>query len=198
MPVRTCTFRWIALSLAAFVLLSLANASAAAEIKRADVTKKLGPSFFIDEAAPGGKDVTGQETIKLMKRADFSSINALNVGAGGTEITITGIGWASPNQAEVIDAEALELKILYLGEDGKGGNNDDIEVGSIKAELNFTGAGEYAWVFDEPMTVVIDGKNSFFRIEIAPRNSAGEGTIRIKADENGAKFSVAGTSKAVN
>lgn len=183
---------------AILLLICFSNASVAAEIQKADVTKKLGPSFFLDDAAPGGKDVTGQETIKLMKRVDFASINALDVGAGGSEITITGIGWASPNQAEVIDAQTLELTIRYLGKDGRGGNNDDIEVGSTKAELKFTGAGEYAWVFDEPMTAVIDGQSSFFRIEITPRNSDGAGTIRVKADANGAKFSVAGTSKAVD
>ncbi|MEM9019850.1 MAG: hypothetical protein AAGC44_04740 [Planctomycetota bacterium] len=170
----------------------------AGEIEKADATQTLGPDLLIDQAAPGGSDMTANQPEKLVGRVDLASIRDQNVGAGGTRVTITGIAWASPNAPRQNDAETVTAEIRYLGRDGVGGNRDDVVLGSASASLNYNGAGEYAWVFDEPISGIVDGQSPYFRIDLSPANEAGNGTIRVKAVTGaGPKFSVAGKTEAV-
>ncbi|MFN3167901.1 MAG: PEP-CTERM sorting domain-containing protein [Phycisphaeraceae bacterium] len=168
-------------------------------IAKGDVTANLGPNFFQDEAATGGSDVQIQEGTTSLAREDFSTNGPLNVGAGGTLIEITGIGWASPNFAGT-DATSVTLNIRYLGADGVGGGGDDVLIGTVTDAypLPFEGAGEYYWLFDSPISNTIDGLNSFFRFEFNVANDTGDGTLRMKRLDNGnLKLTAAGTSTAV-
>ncbi|MFN3167902.1 MAG: PEP-CTERM sorting domain-containing protein [Phycisphaeraceae bacterium] len=172
--------------------LGLAGSAHAATIVKGDATADLGPAFFLDNAAVGGSDVTTNEPNTLLKKEDFG---VLNVGPGGTLVSITGVAWASPNFTNT-DAETVTISIRYLGADGSGGGGDDVLIGTVTDSLTFNGAGEYVWQFDAPISNTIDGLNNQFRLEISPQNTAGNGSMRFKS-QNGVKFSVAGTSTAV-
>lgn len=172
--------------------------SHAATIVAGDVTSTLGPNFFLDAAATGGNDFAINQPGTALFRRSFGT---LNVGSGGTTITITGIGWASPNSATNNDATSATVAIRYLGADGIFGGTDDVLIGTVTDNYTFGGASEYVWEFDTPMTAVIDGLNSFFRVEVSPINGAGNGSFQMKTtsgtDASAVKLSVAGTSVAV-
>lgn len=131
-----------------------------------------------------------------MVRVDFSATKPLNIGAGGSSITITGLGWACPKTPNQ-NATDLDIEIRYLGPDGVG-SKDDVLIGKTSAKFRLTSDGEYALKFDEPMTAVVDAKKPFFRIDITARNSEGTGMMQVKRDDEGPKISVAGFSKAVD
>lgn len=154
-------------------------------ISAGDVTAELGPDFFFDDAAVGGGD---QTVSNVSFDRDFG---ALLVGEEGSEILISGIGWASSIAGTT--ATQATVTITYLGSDGVIGGGDDSVVGSATDALAFVGAGEYLWRFDAPMIALIDGSNTMFRIAI---NTGGSGTIRFKTD-GPAKLSVAGSSSAL-
>ena len=193
------TRRLTRITLSALLALGVSSVGLAGDIEVGDATMELGRDLLIDEATPGGGDMTAEQPEKLVGRVNFAAINALNVGNGGTRITVTGIAWASPNAPEHNDATTVTVEIRYLGTDGEGGNKDDIVLGSATATLKYQGAGEYVWLFDEPITGVVDGRNSHFRIDLSPANDAGNGSLRVKAVAgSGPKFSVAGKSEAVS
>ncbi len=73
-------------------------------------------------------------------------------------------------------ATQVSLNIVYLGADGNVGGTDDEVVGSVTDNLNYTGAGEYAWPFDNPLPFAWDGLNNRFRFEI----SGDDGFLRFK------------------
>lgn len=152
-----------------------------------DVTALLGPGFFLDDAAVGGGDQT-TGSINLIR-----SFDGLQVGSQGSDISISGIGWAS--SASGTTATEVMTSITYLGADGVAGGDDDVFIGSATNALIFSGAGEYVWEFDAPMIATIDGSNAWFLIHI---NTAGTGTIRFKKDSvsGDVKLSVAGSSVA--
>ena len=188
----------------AAALLGAAGSAHAVAITTGDVTATLGPNFLIDEAAGGGSDVQYTEGTTGLSRKDFSTgaqgnvagDQPLNVGAGGSLITITGVGWAGPNFAGT-SATSISLNIRYLGADGVGGGGDDVLIGTVTDNFIFSGAGEYVWQFDTPISAVIDGANSFFRYEFNVQNAGG--TFRVKsAAPFGVKLSAAGTSTAVS
>ena len=74
-------------------------------------------------------------------------------------------------------------------------------IGTATDNYTFGGAGEYVWEFDTPMVAVIDGLNSFFRVDVSPINGTGNGSFQLKTtsgtDASAVKISVAGTSVAV-
>ena len=185
-----------AFALSAFAL-NLAS-SQAATVVAGNVTSTLGPIFFLDAAATGGNDYTINQPGTALFRRDFG---ALNVGSGGTTITITGIGWASPNNAGNNDATSATVSIYYLGLDGVGGGGDDVLIGTVTDNYTFGGASEYVWVFDTPITADIDGANQFFRVDVSPSNGTNTGSFMMKTTSGSAasevKISVAGTSVAI-
>ena len=180
---------------AAFVLLLLAPVADAATIARGDCTDDLGGDLFVDNAAPGGGDAQAHQPQAVLSRNDFGE---LNIGAGGSRITITGVGWACPNNAANNDATSIEVRVVYLGADGVGGGGNDVVIGTATGTFNYTGAGEYVFVFDQPISAVVNGRNTFFRVDIRPSNEEGDGSVRIKTQGNLVKVTVAGTSVAVD
>jgi hypothetical protein len=181
--------------------LTLAD-SHAATIVGGNVTDTLGPSFFFDSAATGGGDFTVNQP---NSGAFVRSFGTLNVGAGGSTITIAGIGWASLNSATANDATSATVAISYLGADGVLGGGDDVLIGTATDAYTFAGAaGEYVWAFDTAMSATIDGLNNLFRILITPTNGTSNGSLSFKSTLSNpnataatVKLSVAGTSVAV-
>ena len=176
---------------ATLLALPLLGVSHAATIVAGDVTTTLGPNFFIDDAAGGGGDFNSSDA---SFQRDFG---ALNVGSGGTEITVGGIGWASSGSGTA--ATQATVTITYLGANEAVGGGDDVQIGSaVTDSLAFTGAGEYVWSFGSPISATIDGLGSVFVV-----NVTANGNIRYKTISNSllgadnTKISVAGTSVAV-
>lgn len=184
--------------LSAVAVVGVAGSAWSATIVKGDVTTGLGPNFFVDDASTGGGDATVNQPSVGQYKLDFG---ALNVGAGGTQVTVTGVGWASPNFAG-IDLTQMSVTITYLGLDGVGGGGDDVVLGSTSDVYPqpFQGAGEYYWIFDTPISGTVDGLNQFFRVDLAPINATGDGSMRFKTFSTtnfAPKLSVAGTSEAV-
>ncbi len=171
----------------------------AATIVAGDVTANLGPDFFLDAAATGGNDFfVNQPNTALFGR----TFSGLNVGPGGSQVSISGVGWASANNATASDATSAQVTITYLGADGVFGGGDDVAFGSVTDNYTFSGAGEYYWRFDTPLEAVIDGLNSIFRVAVAPLNDTTTGSLTMKTTTGttagNVKLSVAGTSVALS
>lgn len=163
------------------------TAARGATIETGDVNAVLGPDFFINAAATGGGNYDAVS-------ADFiRDFGVLPIGSFGSLITITGMAWASP--ASDVDAGSATVTITYLGADGAIGGGDDVLLGSTSDSLNYTGADEYVWVFDSPISGIIDGVGGNFLI-----NVTGDANIRYKqvggAVPANVKLSVAGTAVA--
>lgn len=177
------------------VLLLVSNAHAETVVE-GDVTEALGPDFFVDKAAIGGDDqVIKQGNIGVV-RCDFAAIRPLNVGKAGSKVTITGLGWASPKSLSNTPT-SVQVTIVYLGADGKGGGGDDVTIGSATAQYSNVKSGEYFLKFDKPMSAVVDGKSSFFRVDFSPINEAGNALLLLKKEKDETKLTVAGVSQAV-
>ena len=180
--------------------LSLATVQAAT-IVTGDVDSNIGPNFLLNDAAGGGGDFSVSQSAS----ANFDrSFGALNVGAGGSDITVSGIGWATHNSATANDATSATVTITYLGLDGSIGGADDVVIGSVTDNFTFAANGEYYWEFDTAISATIDGTNNLFRVAIAPANGTSNGSLSFKTSLNNpngnasnAKISVAGTSVAV-
>lgn len=185
----------VRIATAALFALGLAGWAGAATIVVGDATADLGPNLFLDETASGGGDTTVGSAAATLIRKDLATNGPLNVGVGGTDISITGIGWFGPNFAGT-SATGAEVTVVYLGLDGVGGGGDDVVLGSTTAAYTFGGAGEYVWQFDAPITGTVDGLNSFFRFDLKATNAGG--AFRMKNQSPlGNKLTVAGTSTAV-
>lgn len=179
------------------------DSSHAATIVGGNVSTALGTSFFFDTAATGGTDLSvNQPNSGFFTR----SFGTLNVGAGGSTINITGIGWASLGNAASNDATSATVGITYLGLDGVFGGGDDVVIGSVTNSYTYSGAAsEYVWAFDTALSATIDGLNNQFRIVITPTNGTSNGSLSFKssipspgtATAATVKLSVAGTSVAV-
>lgn len=153
------------------ILFGLTAFSHANQIVVGDVTAVLGPDFFFDTAAIGGGD---HQAVDAVFVRDFG-IQGYTFNPNGTEVTITGIGWASPSN-QVLASEAT-VTITYLGSDGVLDGDDDVLIGSVLATIPTNNdAGERVLKFDEPMTATISGTRTNFRIEVV---TGGE-TIRYK------------------
>jgi hypothetical protein len=152
-----------------------------------DVTATLGPDFFFDTAAIGGGDFNSSDAFF---NRDFG-VNGYD--PAGTQITITGIGWASP--ANQVLATTATITITHLGADNAVGGGDDVVVGTVTDAIpTNTTAGERVWKFTTPMVANISGTGSRFLIRIQ-----GDGNIRYKTTSTTAqtaadvKLSVAGS-----
>ncbi len=162
-----------------------AAAAMAGTISIGDVTAELGPGFFIDDASPGGSDFSSGN-------ANFTrDFSGMAVGTKGSDLIITGVGWAS--RISGTTATQATVTITYLGGDGLAGGGDDVPMGSRTDALVFSGAGEYVWPFDSPMVASIDGSNSVFLVNI---KTDGTGVITYKSN-TAVKLSVAGSSVAL-
>lgn len=172
----------------------------AATIVAGDVTANLGPDFFLDAASTGGGDfIVNQPNTALFGR----TFSGLNVGPGGSQLSISGVGWASANNATASDATSAQVTITYLGADGVFGGGDDVAFGSVTDNYTFAGAAsEYYWLFDAPLVATIDGLNSVFRVAVAPLNDTTTGSLTMKTTTGttagNVKLSVAGTSVALS
>lgn len=173
----------------------------AADLVRSDATAALGPDFFVDDAATGGTDNTSNEPGVFAAARNFLP---LNDDEDGSLITITGFAFATSGTAGVNDATLLVVTLSYLGPDDVLNTADDVVIGSETVGYTHEGAGEYAVVFDNPMTALVQASaaQGRFLIQVAPQNDAMTGSVRFKvgplAQEtfNGPKFSVAGTTLA--
>ena len=177
-----------------------ATTANAANIAIGDVTTTLWPGgapfTFFDTAATGGGDTTPGGSISFDR-----SFGALSVGSGGSRIIIRGIGWASAG-ASAFGATNVIGTITYLGANGTNGGGDDVVIG--RATNNVTpnvAASEWTWVFDSPITNIIDGASNIFRINMTrvgtfnmsfKTTSAGSGQPAANA-----KVSAAGSSTSV-
>ncbi|MEM8944454.1 MAG: PEP-CTERM sorting domain-containing protein [Planctomycetota bacterium] len=172
------------------------SANAATIAPQTDVTATLGPDFFLDDASTGGGDATINQPAVANPARDFAGIN---VGPLGSEISITGIGWASSSAVAANDATSVTATITYLGANEMFGGGDDVVIGTVTDAYPqpHPGAGEVSWSFDTPLVAVIDGAADRFRISITPSNANGNGSLRFKQATGGIKLSVAGTSTAL-
>lgn len=180
------------------VLTVMAVSSHGSSIIKADVTSSLGPSFFIDDASTQGGDSNSQN---FNLDRNWTLITPFSIGDGGTLLTIIGLGFALPGAGNT-DANIFTATITYLGADETFGGGDDVLLGSATGTLNFSsGAGEYSWLFDTPITGTIDGVGDMFRVNITADSNirlknATSGTVPPSGN-TGPKLSVAGSSVAV-
>ena len=125
--------------------------------------------LLFDEARTGGGDNTTSalnpaRTLEGVSGTNSNWAAGLTPGTAGT-IDFTGFGFALSGGGTT--ASSVSLNIIYLGADGGTGGTDNELVGTVTDTLNFTGAGEYGWVFDTPLQFAWDGLNNRFRFEIS-------------------------------
>lgn len=174
-----------------------ATSSFASNIVSNDVTAVLWPSgapfTFFDSASTGGGDTAAATSISFDR-----SLGTLNVGPNGTQINIRGIGWASGG-ASSFNATNVIGTITYLGADGVSGGVDDVILGKVTNNVTANAnAGKWVWVFDSPITKIVDGLSNVFRINLTV---VGTGNMKFKTSTSGTsqpasavKTSVAGAS----
>ncbi len=127
------------------LVLAFGQAHGASLIK-ADVSTLLGPTFHVDDAAPGGGDiVTNQPAVGSFTR---SFAGQLTANQGSTEVRITGVGFATSTAAVSNDATSITFGFNYLGADGLVGGGDDVAMGTVTAAYAFASNGEYCCLFD--------------------------------------------------
>ena len=165
----------------------------AATISAGDVTVSLGPTFFLDEATNGGGDADiNQPSVPSYLRT-FTGL--LTSNQGPTRVTLTGFGFAAHTSALANSATTVAVTFTYLGADGVVGGGDDVVIGTATGTYNFTVGGEYVFAFDTPLTANLTITGTKFRIQIAPSNAAGTGSLKLKTPATGnyePKLSVAG------
>ncbi|NDV61635.1 hypothetical protein G0Q06_04150 [Puniceicoccales bacterium CK1056] len=158
-----------------------------ATIQAGDVTALLGPDFLIDGASTGGTDTNsdGSGNIYIRKTLDLSQ------GPDGSNVSITGIGWASSGTGTT--ATEVTVTITHLGADAVFGTADDIELGSQTDTLSFSGASEYYWTFDTPISGIVTSSTRDFRFKLTAN-----APLSLKGVDFVPKLSAAGTSTAIN
>lgn len=182
---------------AACLALACGQAGAASFVK-ADVTSLLGPTFFVDDAAIGGSDVTVNQPASGSYIRSFSGL--LTANQGTTNVTITGLGFATSSSASANDATSLTATFTYLGADGAVGGGDDVAMGSASGAYAYASSGEYGCVFDAPLVAALNVTAVKFLISIAPSNAGSNGSVLFKVgtipfdSTTGPKLSVAGTA----
>jgi hypothetical protein len=179
-----------------FLVLATPAVLRAAIIQAGDVTNALGPTFFVDDAGSGGTDIDiHQPTVAVFNR-NFSGLLTRNQGP--TRVTLTGFGFGTHTSTTANDASSLAVTVTYLGADGLLGGGDDVAIGTATGSLNFTVGGEYVFAFDSPLTADLMVTGNRFRIQLAPSNETGSGSLKLKSAAlayeatEGARLSVAG------
>lgn len=182
--------------LAGFSLVACGAGARAATIGPGNVTAELGPTFFVDDAVNGGGDATVNQPGVASYNRSFAGL--LTAGQGPCRLTFTGFGFAAHTDPLVNDASSLAVTITYLGGDEAVGGGDDVVIGTATGSYLFGGGGEYAFAFDSPLTAELVITGVRFRIQVAPSNGAGTGSVRFKTGSlpyeatPGPRFSVAG------
>ena len=168
----------------------------AATIQAGDVTNALGPTFFMDDAANGGTDTDiNQPTVAAFNRY-FAGLLTRNQGP--TRVTLTGFGFAAHTSITANDATSVAVTFTYLGADELLNGGDDVIIGTATGTYNFTVGGEYVFSFDTPLTANLTITGTRFRIQIAPTNAGGTGSLKLKTaalayeTTSGLRMSVAG------
>jgi hypothetical protein len=180
----------------AWLSFAAAGDALAAPYIKGDVTALLGPTFFVDDAAPGGSDATTHQPASGSFTRSFSGLLTANQGA--TTIEITGFGFATLNNASANDATSLTSSFTYLGADGAVGGGDDVVVGSATGSYAYNSHGEYSCVFDAPLSATLNITAVKFLITVTPSNATATGSVSFKVGSvpydgiTGAKLSVAG------
>ncbi|MDX6765300.1 MAG: glycosyl hydrolase [Candidatus Methylacidiphilales bacterium] len=170
----------------------------AAIIQAGNVTSTLGPTFFIDNALNGGTDTDiNQPAVGVFDRY-FKGL--LTPNQGPTRVSITGFGFAAHTSATANDATSVAVTFTYLGANEASGGGDDVVLGTVTGNYSFTGGGEYVFAFDSALTANLTITGTRFRIAVAPSNSGGNGSLKIKNSAisyetgTGASLSVAGVA----
>ena len=194
--------------LGAFVGISIASVPVglqAAGFVQGDATANLTGIKFIDDAATGGGDVTVNDNTSpaLYGPLDFDLNGDGVVSPAGVpvEVNFSGFAFATSATAEANDATELTISFTYLGADGVGGG-DDVFIGQETVDYSHLGSGEYYVNFTGPISGVIDGLNTKFRITVtvSDLNAGLQESVRFKTGPrqfettNGAKFSVSGSA----
>jgi MYXO-CTERM domain-containing protein len=172
--------------------IALGTAASQAATIVAGPISNLGTDFLINTAAVGGGDTIAASTVTFVR-----DLGPLNVGAGGSALSITGFGFAAAGNQ--ITATQATITFTYLGADGAVGGGDDLLVGTATDTLTPAATGAtYHWNFDAPLAATIDAAASSFQIVVT---SNGTGNFRFKTTSgtalSAAKLSVAGASVAV-
>jgi len=168
----------------------------AATISTGDVTSALGPMFFVDDALNGGADADINQPSVAAYNRYFSGLLTRNQGP--VRISLTGFGFAAHTSATANDATSVAITFTYLGADELLNGGDDVVIGTATGTYNFTAGGEYVFAFDAPLTANLNITGTRFRIQIAPTNTSGNGSLKLKTGPltyeaaDGPKLSVAG------
>jgi hypothetical protein len=169
----------------------------ATSIVEGDVTTTLGPTFFLDDTTLGGSDTD------IIQPGGLSAIRLFNgqltPNQGPTRILITGIGFATHTSATANSATSITATITYLGSNESVGGGDDITIGSATGTFTFSGGKEYVFAFDAPLSADLTITGTRFRVQLAPSNPTGNGSLKLKTGTltsdptvSSAKISVAG------
>jgi hypothetical protein len=188
----------------ALVVLAVPVGIRAASIEAGNVTSSLGPVFFVDDASNGGTDTDINQPAVPSFIRNFSG--PLTRNQGPTRISLTGFGFAAHTSATANDATSIAVSFTYLGADEEVGGGDDVSIGTATGSYIFTVGGEYVFSFDAPLTADLSVTGTRFRIQIAPTNPGGNGSLKLKTgalasepSSTSAKLSVAGfTSSLIN
>ncbi len=190
---RFSSLRLVIPALATLLLALAAPATLrAATIQAGNVTTTLGPTFFLDDASNGGGDADISQSGAAYIRF-FTGL--LTSNQGPTRVTLTGFGFAAHTSTTSNNATTIAVTVTYLGADQAVGGGDDVVIGTAAGTYNFTGGGEYVFAFDTPLVADLTITGTSFRIQIAPSNASGTGSLKLKTPATGnyqPKLSVAG------
>ncbi|TWU22709.1 beta strand repeat-containing protein [Bythopirellula polymerisocia] len=180
-------------------LLHSVSPAQAETIVTGDVTTSLLGSFFVDDAATGGTDVTTTNPNSRTIGPRFWDLNSNgvidDVGTAGM-LTINGFGFASNASAANNTATSIDLEFVYLGQDQVVGF-DDVTLGTRTVGYTYSGAGQYFVNFDTPISSMIDGLGQTFNVIVSVNDSLGNILFKSAALQfetfNGPKLSVSGS-----
>jgi hypothetical protein len=183
------------------LLLGVSPSVRAAAIQPGNVTTTLGPTFFVDDASNGGSDTDINQPSNPAFDRNFNGL--LTPDQGPTRVTLTGFGFATHTSAAANDATSVAVSFTYLGADELPGTADDVAIGTATGSFAFVDpisnpSAEYIFVFDSPLTADLDITGTRFRIRVAPSNTTGNGSLKLKTGTlahetgTGTKLSVAG------
>lgn len=192
---------WLPVWAASCLALGAPASLQAAAIQAGNVTAALGPGFFVDDASNGGSDTDIHQPSNPAFDRHFNGL--LTRDQGPTRITLTGFGFATHTSAAANDATSISVTFTYLGADELPDTADDVAIGTATGSFAFVDAAsnpnaEYVFVFDTPLTADLNITGTRFRIRVAPSNTTGNGSLKLKTGTlahetvTGTKLSVAG------